>query len=135
MRKFNVTINGKTYEVEVEEVKDNHEQTKLKDTLTQQPVKNQNSLNKTAISEQKIKTEQITNNNTGSKVITAPMPGTIIDIKVKEGQNVKRGDVVLILEAMKMENEIMAAEDGVIATINVAKGSSVNTGEILVSMN
>ena len=60
------------------------------------------------------------------------MPGTIIDVKIKEGQNVKKGDVLTILEAMKMENEIIAPENGTVSFINVASGASVNTGDILV---
>ena len=63
------------------------------------------------------------------------MPGTINSVKVAGGQSVKKGDVLVILEAMKMENEIMAPRDGVIASVNVAQGASVNTGDVLVSLN
>jgi biotin carboxyl carrier protein len=61
------------------------------------------------------------------------MPGTILDIKVSSGQTVKTGDVLFILEAMKMENEIMAPVDGVVQVV-AAKGSSVNTGDLLASI-
>ena len=60
------------------------------------------------------------------------MPGTIVGIKVAQGAAVKKGDVVLILEAMKMENEILAPVDGTIAQIAVAQGASVNSGDLLV---
>lgn len=63
--------------------------------------------------------------------IKAPMPGTILDIRVSVGQKVKRGDVVFILEAMKMENEVTAPVDGVIAQIVTTKGSAVSTGDPL----
>ena len=63
------------------------------------------------------------------------MPGKIIDVKVNVGDAVKRGDVVLILEAMKMENEIVAPEDGTVATINVAAGASVEAGTVLATLN
>ena len=63
------------------------------------------------------------------------MPGNINDVKVAAGQSVKRGDVLLILEAMKMENEIMAPRDGVVASVNVSKGATVNTGDLLLSLN
>ena len=63
--------------------------------------------------------------------IKAPMPGKINAIRVSEGQNVKKGDVILILEAMKMENEIVSPRDGVVDTINVSKGDTVKTGDIL----
>ena len=63
------------------------------------------------------------------------MPGTINDVKVSNGQSVKKGDVLVVLEAMKMENEIMAPRDGVVASVNVTKGATVNTGDLLVSLN
>ena len=59
------------------------------------------------------------------------MPGNILDVKVKVGDSVKKGDVLIILEAMKMENEIMAGADGKIASVNVNKGDSVETGATL----
>jgi len=65
------------------------------------------------------------------EAIKAPMPGTILDIKVSAGSSVKKGDVLFILEAMKMENEISSPRDGVVAQIQTAKGSSVNTGDLL----
>ena len=63
------------------------------------------------------------------------MPGTILDVKVAAGQTVKSGDVLIILEAMKMENEIVAPQDGVIATIDVSTGESVDPGAVLATMN
>lgn len=63
------------------------------------------------------------------------MPGTILDVKVKPGTAVKAGDILVILEAMKMENEIVAPQDGTVASINVNKGDTVNSGDVLVSMN
>ena len=71
----------------------------------------------------------------GATVVSAPMPGTILDIKVSAGQSVKAGDVLCVLEAMKMENEIVAPAAGVVAAINTSKGASVNTGDALVSIN
>jgi Biotin-requiring enzyme. len=59
------------------------------------------------------------------------MPGTILDVKVSQGQTVRKGDVLLILEAMKMENEITSPYDGTVTSINVSKGASVNTGDVL----
>ena len=63
------------------------------------------------------------------------MPGNILDVKVVAGASVKAGDVLVILEAMKMENEIVAPQDGTVASINVHKGDTVNSGDTLVSMN
>ena len=71
----------------------------------------------------------------GAVTVKAPMPGNILDVKVAAGASVKAGDVLVILEAMKMENEIVAPQDGTVASINVNKGDTVNSGDVLVSMN
>ncbi len=71
----------------------------------------------------------------GSIAVTAPMPGKILGVKAAVGQAVKKGDVILVLEAMKMENEIVAPEDGTVATINVAVGDSVEAGVPLATLN
>jgi biotin carboxyl carrier protein len=71
----------------------------------------------------------------GSEIIKSPMPGTIIDIKVSQGTRVKKGEILLILEAMKMENEIMAPYDGIVTQVFTSKGSSVSTNDNLISIN
>ena len=71
----------------------------------------------------------------GSVAVTAPMPGKILGVKASAGQAVKRGQVLLILEAMKMENEIVAPQDGTVASINVAVGDSVEPGATLATLN
>ena len=71
----------------------------------------------------------------GSVAVTAPMPGKILGVKASAGQAVKRGQVLLILEAMKMENEIVAPQDGTVASINVAVGDSVAPGATLATLN
>ena len=71
----------------------------------------------------------------GSITVASPMPGKILAIKANVGQAVKKGEVVMILEAMKMENEITAPEDGTIASINVAGGDSVESGDTLATLN
>lgn len=71
----------------------------------------------------------------GSIKVAAPMPGKILAIKANNGQAVKKGEVIMILEAMKMENEITAPEDGTVASINVGVGDSVESGDTLATLN
>ncbi len=71
----------------------------------------------------------------GSVQVTAPMPGKILAVKASVGAEVKRGDVVLLLEAMKMENEVVAPQDGKIASINVNSGDMVGAGDVLATMD
>ncbi len=71
----------------------------------------------------------------GAVKVNAPMPGKILNIKANAGQAVKKGEVLIILEAMKMENEIVATADGTIASINVTVGQSVEAGDVLATLN
>ena len=71
----------------------------------------------------------------GSEQIVSPMPGNILNVNVKVGDAVKKGQVLLILEAMKMENEIMAPKDGTVTSVNVQKGSTVESGALLVTLD
>lgn len=72
---------------------------------------------------------------TGAVSVEAPMPGNILDIKTAVGKSVSSGEVLVILEAMKMENEIVAPQNGTVASINVSKGDSVEAGQVIVTLN
>jgi len=122
MRKFNITVNGTAYEVEVEEVKDGQQ------TPAAAPAAPKAA---PAPKAQKPAALKAAPAAAGTRV-NAPMPGTVLSVKAQQGAQVKRGDVLLVLEAMKMENEIAAPQDGTIAQVNVQKGASVNTGDLLV---
>ena len=67
----------------------------------------------------------------GANVLEAPMPGKVLEVKVKVGDAVKNGDVLVILEAMKMQNELCAGADGTVSDIRVAAGGTVNTGDAI----
>jgi biotin carboxyl carrier protein len=71
----------------------------------------------------------------GGETVKSPMPGTILDVKVKAGDKVEEGQVLMILEAMKMENEIMAPKSGTVAAVNVSQGAAVQSGDVLCSIN
>ena len=71
----------------------------------------------------------------GSVTVASPMPGKILSVKASVGAAVKQGDVILVLEAMKMENEVVAPQDGTIASINVSAGDAVEAGDTLATLN
>ena len=71
----------------------------------------------------------------GAVKVNAPMPGKILSVKASAGQTVSKGDVLMVLEAMKMENEVVAPQDGTVASIDVAAGDSVEAGTVLASLN
>ena len=125
MKQFLIKVNGKEYEVEVEQVGGSEP------VVKQIKSKPQATTVKTATKS----SGPVVQGKEGSLKINAPMPGTILDIKVSIGDQVKNGDTILILEAMKMENEIVAAKDGVVASINVESGASVESGQLLASIN
>ena len=135
MRKFNITVNGKQYEVDVEEV-GGAAQVARPAAPVAAPVSAAPAAAPAAAAPapapKAAAPAPTANMPEGGVRITAPMPGTIIDIKVQVGDVVKTGDVLLILEAMKMENEIMAPSAGRIAAIGTTKGASVNSSELLV---
>lgn len=143
-RKFKITVDGETFEVEVEEIKSGHTITKI-DRVSEESV----SSKRIEPEVKEVKKESAPTKNVGSKpasstvsnptetgkrVVTAPLPGEILSINVKEGDSVKRGDQLLVIEAMKMENEIFAESDGIIKEIFVKPGDYVETGQKLIEM-
>lgn len=124
MKKYQITVNGNVYEVEVEEVSAG-----AATTAVATPAPAQVVVPKAAPAAPKA-----TAPAAGSKTVTSPMPGTILEVKVNAGQTVKRGETMFILEAMKMENEIPAPEDGVVASVDTTKGASVATGAVLATL-
>lgn len=133
MRKFNVTVNGSVYEVEVEEVAAGAASAPAPQAAP--TPKAAPAAPKAAPAPAAAPAAPAAAGSAGSIVVKAPMPGTILDVKVSVGQNVTKGTIVAVLEAMKMENEIFAPSDGVVASVNVSKGATVNADDVLVTMN
>ena len=129
MKKYNITVNGTTYEVVVEEAGE----------VTQAPVAalvfSAPAPAAAPAPAPAAPKASATAGAEGTNKVMAPMPGTILDVKVSAGQAVKKGDVICVLEAMKMENDIPAPCDGVIASVNVQKGASVNANDTIATIN
>ena len=130
---YKVTLNGKIYEVEVEKG-EAVIQTEYEAALPQSAPQTAVPV-ATAAPQQAAPVASAAPASAGANSVTAPMPGTINDVKVTSGQQVKKGDVLFILEAMKMENEIYADKDGKVGQVFVQKGASVNTGSPLCELN
>ncbi len=120
MKNYTITVNGKSYEVSVEE-------------------RGGASAPVTPVASAPVapaaKAAPASSGSEGRVKVVAPMSGKILGVKVSVGQAVKKGEVVAVLEAMKMENDIVALEDGTIASINVNVGDSVETNQTLVTIN
>lgn len=119
MKNYRITVNGNVYDVTVEET----------GATASAPVA------KTAPKAAPAPEVKAAAGSEGATKVNAPMPGKIISVKASVGAAVKKGDVILILEAMKMENEVQAPADGTIASINVNEGASVETGDLLATLN
>ena len=125
MKRYNVTVNGVVYDVVVEEV-----------TGGAAPAPVAAPAAKPAPAAAPAPAAKPAAPAANAKCsVSAPMPGNILAVNVKVGDKVEKGAVLCILEAMKMENEILAPDDAVVATVGVTKGASVNTGDLLVSLN
>lgn len=112
IKTYNVKLNGKVYEVEIEEVK-----------ASQQPTMSATPQAAPAAAPAG-----------EGQAVEAPLQGSMFNILVKEGQSVKKGDVLAVLEAMKMENEIVAPVDGTVSAIHVEKGQNVNLGDTILEI-
>lgn len=115
--KYFVTVNGNKYEVEVENAENEVAIAKEKPAATA----DSNSLNSAKESKEM-----------NGHLIAAPMPGKILAIKVSEGETIKKDTVLIVLEAMKMENEIVSPKDGVVSGIFVSKDDMINVGDKLI---
>lgn len=123
MKNYRITVNGNVYDVAVEE-------TGAAPSAPAAAVPA--AVPKAAPAP---KSAPVSSGSQGAVKINAPMPGKVLSIKAPVGTAVTKGQVVLVLEAMKMENEIVAPQDGTVASIDVAEGASVEAGAVLASLN
>lgn len=131
MRKFNITVNGQAYEVEVDELggvapAPRAAAPKAAPAPAPAPAAAAAPAAAPAPAAEPVPA--------GAATVNAPMPGKVLEVKVSVGDSVKRGDVLLILEAMKMQNEIMAPQDGKITAIRVTPNVNVSTGDAMIVM-
>lgn len=126
MKNYTITVNGNVYDVTVEEGASQGSAPVVKNIA---PVAAKPAAPAPAAAKPAAASAQ------GGVKINSPMPGKILAIKANAGQTVKKGDVILVLEAMKMENEIVAPSDGVVASVDVAVGAMVEAQELLATLN
>ena len=124
MKNYRITVNGTAYDVAVEEL--------TAGVVAAAPVV---AAPVAAAPAPVAPAAPAASGSAGSVVVSSPMPGKILSVKASVGQAVKKGDVILVLEAMKMENEVVAPEDGTVASINVAANDSVEAGDTLATLN
>lgn len=130
IKAYRVNVNGKVYEVEVEEITAGGQQT-VAAAPAPTPVAPKPA--PVALAPAPTPAPAPKAAATG-EIVEAPMPGTIVDIKVKVGDTVKEGDLVAVIEAMKMETDLFSTKSGVVTAVNAGKGASVNTGDAIITL-
>jgi biotin carboxyl carrier protein len=135
LKKFRITIDGETFEVSVEEIEDkplrieNIREVKESVPVTKEPV--ETKINHTPKTLEKPQEKEAVTGSRSAKIVTAPLPGKILKVNVTPGSKIKKGDVLMTIEAMKMENEILASTNGTINRVFVETGKNVETKEKL----
>ena len=136
MKYYTITVNGNTYNVSVEEgVAAPAAPVAAAPKAAPAPVTAAPVPAAAPVAEKPAAPAPVAGGSEGSFKVSSPMPGKIVSVKASVGQTLKKGDVILILEAMKMENEIVAPQAGTVASINVTAGQSVEAGTLLATLN
>ncbi len=137
MKTYNFTIRGNKYTVNIHSFEENVIELEVNGTPYSVELEQKVKTTKTPklVRPEKVKTEEKKIQDTsGTSKILAPLPGIIIKLAKKEGDTVKKGDVVMIMEAMKMENNILAEIDGIIKSVKISEGDSVLQGDVLLEI-
>jgi glutaconyl-CoA decarboxylase len=135
MKQYNITVNGTAYAVEVEEMGGTAAPKAAPAPVAAAPAPVAAApASAPAAAPAPAAAAPAAAPSAGATTINAPIPGVVLDIRVAAGQAVKSGDILIILEAMKMENEIMSPVDGVVDVITTRKGDAVNAGDVMISI-
>jgi biotin carboxyl carrier protein len=137
MKKYKFTIRGNDYDVHVQSVEDNLAEIEVNGTIYEVELKQEMKMPKTPkfVRSKPVPTREVNPPPaTGLSNVIAPLPGTILKINCKLGAPVKKGEVLLIMEAMKMENNILADVDGIIKSVKVNEGDNVLEGAVLIEI-
>jgi biotin carboxyl carrier protein len=134
MRKFNITVNGTAYEVDVEELSAVGTPITSAPASVAAPPSGGGQSAPSAPAPAPVAPKPAAGGKEGANKVNAPIPGTVLSVKVGAGDSISAGQVLLILEAMKMENEIAAPVGGKVVSIHTAQGASVNSGDLLVTI-
>ena len=140
MKKFKFTISGDQYDVQINDIEDNIADVEVNGT--QYKVEIHQEVKKIAKTPKLVRKPvqqapgegEIKKKSSSAKAVKAPLPGTIINVTVKEGDTVTKGQTLLVMEAMKMENNILAESDGTVTSIKVSAGQSVLQDDVLVEI-
>jgi biotin carboxyl carrier protein len=140
MKKFKFTIRGNVYDVEIQKFEDNIAKVEVNGTCYNVEVHQEVKQPKTpTLVRQEVpspkRSETKIKKNIGATQIKSPLPGNILQVFVKAGDDVKKGDKLLIYEAMKMENTVLAEKDGKVTLVKVQKGESVLEGDVLIEIS
>lgn len=136
MKKFRIEVNGEEFIVNVEKIEDEVDNNTAKTSKLNSNKKSSTVIaqSNTSKSKKKVQAENAESVEIGEGDVVAPMPGNILKVNVEKGETVNKGAVLMVLEAMKMENEITANFSGTIKDINVKVGASVDAGDLLLTI-
>lgn len=137
MKKFKFTIRGNEYEVQINSFEDNIAEVDVNGSIYQVELSEQVKTTKTPklVRPKPVPTKEAKPKPvSGLSKVEAPLPGTIFKVEVREGDSVKKGQTILIMEAMKMENNILTEKDGVVNKVHVVEGDAVLQGDVLVEI-
>lgn len=134
MKNFRVTVNGNAYDVSVEELSEGTAPIITQQTINPSITQQTTSPSAPVVNTAPAPIAKTSTASTSAQKINSPMPGTVLEVKVKEGDIISKNQLVLVLEAMKMENEIVSPFAGKVVSVNTSKGSIVNSGDLLVSI-